>query len=65
MYGPTMTSQAFDAAFARYDKERQDGEDYDEAFHRYCDERDRDPEDPESLVWFEAYLEQRRYENEP
>jgi hypothetical protein len=54
----------FDAAWARYDKECQDAEDYDEAFHRYCEDFDRDPEDPESLIWWDARLQQMREEYE-
>lgn len=60
MYASTITLRAFDSAFARYNRELQEGEDFDNAFERYCDEVGRDIEDPESLVWFEARLQDER-----
>lgn len=65
MYAPTITSNAFDAAFARYDAQAQAAEDYQIAFERYCLERAWDPEDPEAEVWFQAWLEAEREAHEP
>ena len=60
MYASTITSIAFDAAFARYDRECQLAEDREQAFLAYCDERGWDPEDPEAEVWFDAWVEAER-----
>jgi len=69
MYASTVTSNAFDQAFARYDAAQAQGEAYDEAFRAYAEANDYDLDDQVQYALasrrFDELVEAEREAHEP
>ena len=69
MYASTITSRAFDAAFARWDADNAQAEAYDEAFHAYAEANEYDLDDQVQYALasrrFDEKVEAEREAHEP